>query len=129
MEAENTSPQTIDEFIVKFPEEIQAILQKIRQIIHTAAPDAQETIKYGIPTFTLNGNLVHFSAYKHHVGFYPAPSGIEKFNQELALYKKSKGAIQFPLDQPIPYELIKQIVQYRVEENIEKAQAKQKKRK
>ena len=108
--------KTIDTYIAQFPDEVQRILQKLRQVIHQAAPEATEAIAYGIPTFKLNGNLVHFAAYKKHIGFYPAPSGIEAFRAELAPYALSKGAIRFPLDQPIPYDLITQIVQYRVAE-------------
>ncbi len=120
-------PQTIDEYITAFPHDIQEILQKIRETIQKAAPDAQETINYKIPTFTLEGNLVHFSAYKHHVGFYPAPSGIEAFKRSLLEYKSAKGSVQFPLGRPMPYELISKIVAFRVKENLEKAEAKQKK--
>ncbi len=118
----------IDEYIAGFPGEVQEILQKIRATIHNAAPDAEETINYAIPTFVYKGNLVHFAAFKKHIGFYPAPSGISKFQTELAGYQQAKGSVQFPLDQPIPYELIDRIVRFRVEENIEKAEAKKKKK-
>lgn len=118
----------IDEYISAFPAEIQAILQKIRDTIKAAAPDAQETISYAMPTFTLQGNLVHFAAYKKHIGFYPTPSGTEHFQQQISGYKAAKGSIQFPLDQPIPYELISQIVTFRVQENLAKAAAKVKKK-
>jgi uncharacterized protein YdhG (YjbR/CyaY superfamily) len=127
METNQTSPQTIDEYIASFPEDIQAILQQIRATIRQAAPDAQETIKYAMPTFTLYGNLVHFAAFKKHIGFYPVPSGIEKFKAELSVYKSAKGSVQFPLDQPIPYDLISKIVLFRVQENLAKAAAKKKK--
>jgi uncharacterized protein YdhG (YjbR/CyaY superfamily) len=128
MESNQTPPQTIDEYIAGFPAEIQAILQQIRAIIRQAAPDAQETIKYAMPTFTLHGNLVHFAAFKKHIGFYPVPTGIEKFKEELSAYPTAKGSVQFPLDQPIPYELIGKITRFRVEENVAKAQAKGKRK-
>ncbi len=108
---------TIDEYIAQFPEDIQTILKKIRMIIQNEAPDATEAISYQMPTFKLNGNLVHFAAYKNHIGFYPNPSGITPFNEELKNYKTSKGAIQFQLNEPIPYVLIEKIVKYRVKEN------------
>ncbi|MDX5297916.1 MAG: DUF1801 domain-containing protein [Gammaproteobacteria bacterium] len=111
---------TIDEYIADFPEDVQAILHEMRRTIRAAAPDATEAISYQMPTFKLNGNLVHFAAYPHHIGFYPAPSGIEAFRAALAPYKVSKGAIQFPLDQPIPYDLVSRITAYRVAENMAK---------
>ncbi len=113
---ENT--QLIDSYIADFPAEVQEILQKIRNMIHELAPEAKEAIKYGIPTFVLNGNLVHFAAYKKHIGFYPTPSGIENFQEELSLYKVSKGAIQFPLNKPIPYDLIREIVTFRIKKSL-----------
>jgi uncharacterized protein YdhG (YjbR/CyaY superfamily) len=122
--AENDPPTTIDTYIAGFSAEIQAILQKVRATIREAAPEAQETINYQIPTFSLHGNLVHFAAFKNHIGFYPAPSGIEKFAQELSGYESAKGSVKFPLDQPIPYELIAEITRFRVQENVAKAQAK-----
>lgn len=128
MDAKTPSFTTIDEYIAGFPAEVQAILQKVRATIRQAAPDAQEKIGYGIPTFTLHGNLVHFAAYKNHIGFYPAPRGIEKFKDELAAYAGSKGTIQFPLDQLIPYELIRRIVIFRVQDNLEHAALKAKKK-
>lgn len=124
MTNQDASPQNIDEYIAGFPEDSQEILQKVRQTIREAAPGAQETIKYQIPTFVLEGNLVHFGGYKSHIGFYPAPSGIEKFKQELSGYEGAKGSVKFPLDKPIPYALIKEIVLFRVNENLEKAKAK-----
>jgi len=114
---------TIDEYIAAFPAEIQAALQAVRSVIHETAPEAQEAMAYGIPTFKLNGNLVHFGGFKKHIGFYPAPSGIEKFKEELAAYPGSKGAIQFPLDRPIPFDLIRRVVRFRMQENLSKAQA------
>ena len=120
MRADQTAPKDIDEYIAGFPDDIQVILQKIRATIRRAAPDAEEAIKYQMPTFVLKGNLVHFAAFKHHIGLYPTPSGIETFKKELAAYQSSKGAVQFPLDKPIPYGLIGRIVKYRVKENLEK---------
>ncbi len=114
----NTSePKSITEYISGFPEEIQIILSNIREIIREEAPLAEERIRYGIPTFYLNGNLVHFAAFKKHIGFYPTPNGIHQFREELSPFKTSKGAVQFPFDQPIPYELIRKIVSFRVKEN------------
>ena len=107
----------IDSYIAQFPEETKEKLQKIRQTIKKAAPDATETISYGIPTFKQKTNLVHFAGYKKHIGFYPTPSGIEAFKQDLSEYKVTKGTVKFPLDKPIPYDLIKKIVEYRVKEN------------
>lgn len=113
--------ETIDEYISTFPKSTQLILEEIRQAIKEIAPEAIETINYQIPTFKLNGNLVHFAAYKHHIGFYPTPSGVEAFKNELKKYKTSKGAIQFPLNKPIPLELLKKIVKYRVKEMLKKS--------
>lgn len=107
MKTNTKSPSNIDEYITGFPKDVQNTLQKIRGIIKKAAPDAQEAIKYQIPTFVLNGNLVHFAAFQKHIGFYPAPSGIEAFKDELSVYKTAKGSVQFPLDEPVPYGLIK----------------------
>jgi uncharacterized protein YdhG (YjbR/CyaY superfamily) len=117
----------IDEYIATFPKDIQKILKELRATIRKAAPQAEETIKYAIPTFTLNGNLVHFAAYKNHIGFYPAPMGIEAFKKELARYASGKGSIQFPLDEPMPLPLVTKIVKYRVKQNLEKAKSKTKK--
>jgi uncharacterized protein YdhG (YjbR/CyaY superfamily) len=121
-------PRTIDDYIAGFPPDVQEILQKIRQTVKAAAPEAEETISYQMPTFKLHGNLVHFGAFKNHIGFYPTPSGTEKFQAELAPYKTAKGSAQFPFDKPIPYELISAIVKFRVEENLEKTAAKKKKK-
>jgi uncharacterized protein YdhG (YjbR/CyaY superfamily) len=120
------SSKSIDSYIAGFPQDIQIKLNKVRVTIQEAAPEAEETINYGIPTFTLKGNLVHFAAFKNHIGFYPAPSGIEKFKKELSVYKGAKGSVQFPLDQPIPLDLICQIVKFRVKENLERAETKSK---
>jgi uncharacterized protein YdhG (YjbR/CyaY superfamily) len=112
--------KTIDEYIKTFPADIQNILEKMKQTILEAAPEATETISYQMPTFKLNGNLVHFAVFKNHIGFYPTPSGIEQFKKELSLYKGSKGAVKFPLDKPIPFALVKKIVIFRVQENLRK---------
>jgi uncharacterized protein YdhG (YjbR/CyaY superfamily) len=113
--------KSIDEYIEEFPDNIQTILEKVRQTIRKAAPEATEAISYQMPAFKLHGNLVYFAALKNHIGFYPTPSGIEAFEEELLPYKTSKGAIQFSLDKPIPYDLIEKIVKFRVNENIAKA--------
>ena len=118
------SPNGIDEHIAKFPKDVQEILQKIRATIRKAAPNAEETINYGIPTFTLEGNLVHFAGFKNHIGFYPTPSGIEKFKKELSVYDGAKGSVKFPLNKPIPYTLISKIVKFRVKENLQRATTK-----
>ena len=117
-------PDTIDAYISQFPSDVQKILQKIRTIVQLAAPDATEAIKYQIPTFVLNGNLVHFAAFANHIGFYPTSSGIEKFKDELSSYKSAKGSVQFPRGQAIPFSLIKKIVKFRVKETYEKASSK-----
>ena len=112
---------TIDEYIATVPEDARGIIERIRQIVHQLAPDAVEAISYQMPTFKLNGkNLVHFAAFQHHIGFYPTPSGTKTFQKEIESYKHAKGSIQFQLDEPIPYDLIKQIVEFRVKENQEK---------
>lgn len=124
-----TPPKTVDDYIANFPPEIQEILQNIRMTIKSAAPQAEEIISYQMPTFRLEGNLVHFAAFKNHIGFYPTPTGIKQFEDELSAYHGGKGSIQFPLTQPIPYELINRIVNFRVKENLEKAEAKKKRKK
>jgi len=128
MRSNQTPPKDIDEYIAAFPNDVQNILQKIRMTIGNAAPDAEETIKYQMPTFTLKGNLVHFAAFKKHIGFYPVPTGIEKFKKELSVYEGGKGSVQFPLDKPIPFNLISKIVKFRVKENLEKAAARRKRK-
>ena len=112
----NTLNSGIDKYIATFPKEIQSLLEQIRKTIRQAAPEADETIKYAMPTFVLDGNLVHFAAFKNHIGFYPAPSGIEAFKKELSVYKGAKGSVQFPLDRPLPLHLISEIVKFRVME-------------
>ena len=116
-----------DEYISLFPPQVQLILQQLRQAIRDLVPEAEETISYGIPTFRLHGNLVHYAAYKNHIGFYPGAAGIEIFKDKLARYKLSKGTVQFPIDEPIPFDLIREIVLFRVNQNQLKAQAKKRK--
>ncbi len=117
----------MDEYIAGYPDDVQTILQKIRLTIRKAAPGAEEAIKYQIPTFTLNGNLVHFGAYKTHIGFYPAPRGIEQFKKEVAGYEGGKGTLKFALDEPIPFGLISKIVKFRAKENLSQTKATKKK--
>ena len=117
----NTLNNDIDKYISGFPEEIQTMLKQIRLTIRQAAPQAEEAIKYAMPTFVLNGNLVHFAAFKNHIGFYPVPSGIEAFKKELSVYKGAKGSVQFPFNEPMPLNLIAKIVEFRVKENLEKS--------
>jgi len=112
--------QTIDEYIAQFPAEIRDILQKLRQVVREEAPQAEEAIRYRIPTFRLNGNLVHFAAFRDHVSFFPTSSGVAAFREELAGYETSKGTIRFPLDRPIPYDLVRRIVRFRVAETLKK---------
>ena len=112
---------TVDDYISTFPEDIQAILEKVRQAIHKAAPDAVETMSYGIPTFDLNGkHLVFFAGWKHHISLYPLPAGDEAFQQQIVHYKRAKGTLQFPLDKPLPYDLVEKIVTLLMKENPEK---------
>jgi uncharacterized protein YdhG (YjbR/CyaY superfamily) len=118
----------MDEYIAGFPQEVQGILQKIRATIRKAAPGAEETINYQMPTFVLKGNLVHFAAFKKHIGFYPTPTGIEKFKVELSVYEGAKGSVRFPLEKPIPFGLISKIVKFRVKENLGRAEARAKKK-
>jgi uncharacterized protein YdhG (YjbR/CyaY superfamily) len=120
--------ETIDEYISAFPKDVQAILKKVRTTIRKAAPDAEEAIKYQIPTFVQNGNLVHFGAYKTHIGFYPTSKAIVKFKKELSPYAGAKGTVRFPLDKPIPFDLIGRIAKSRVQDNVAKAKAKGKKK-
>lgn len=116
-----------DEYISLFPPHVQLILQHLRKSIHDLIPEAEETISYGIPTFRLYGNLVHYAAYKNHIGFYPGAAGIEIFKDKLSGYKLSKGTVQFPIDEPLPFDLILEIVQYRANQNLQKAQARKRK--
>lgn len=110
--------QSIDDHIRGFPRSTQKLLQQVRRTIRKAAPEAQETIKYGIPTYVLNGNLVHFAGYEHHIGFYPTPSAVKAFQRELTPYELSKGTVRFPLDKPLPLDLIRKIVEFRVAESV-----------
>lgn len=120
MNSDAGSSTSVEEYIAGFPADVGEILQKIRGVIKDAAPKAQERISYQMPGYYLNGMLVWFGAHQKHIGFYPTSSGIQAFQEELKGYKFSKGAVQFPLDQPIPYDLIRKIVKYRVEENQKK---------
>lgn len=129
MDSKSTGFTSIDEYIATFPEGVKALLEKMRAIIKEAAPEAQEKISYQMPTFFLKGNLVHFGAFKNHIGFYPAPNGITEFEQELSTYQRSKGSIQFPIDKPLPKDLITRIVKFRVQENLTKAAVKLTKKK
>jgi uncharacterized protein YdhG (YjbR/CyaY superfamily) len=128
MKTAASEPADIDEYIAGFPEEVQERLRKIRETIRAAAPGAVEAIKYRIPTFVLNGNLVHFAAFRSHIGFYPTPDGIEAFEDDLSRYERAKGSVRFPLDQPVPLDLIRRIVEFRVAKNVGAAEAKRKKR-
>lgn len=128
MEQGKTAYTTIDEYIAQYPDDVQEILKKLRKVIRESAPDATEKISYQMPTFYLHGNLVHFAAFSRHIGFYPTPSGIEAFEEEIAGYKSAKGSVQFPIDKPLPYDLITRIVKYRVEENLRAALEKKSKK-
>jgi uncharacterized protein YdhG (YjbR/CyaY superfamily) len=116
--------KSINEYIRRFPSKTQKMLREMRSVIRSAAPEAGETVSYGIPTFTLNGNLVHFAAHKNHIGFYPTPSGIAAFRKELAGYESAKGTVRFPLDEPLPLPLIRRIVVFRVAEQLKKGRLK-----
>jgi len=119
--AERPTVGSIDEYIAEFPRETQGVLKELRALIQATAPDATETISYAMPTFDLNGrHLVHFAGFAQHVGLYPTPSGIEAFKAELEPYKNAKGSVQFPLGKPMPWDLVRRIVEYRVGENARK---------
>lgn len=124
MDSKKSGFNSIDEYIATFPKDIQKILQELRATIKAAAPDSEEKISYQMPTFFMNGNLVHFAAFKKHIGFYPTPSGIEAFQKELSVYEGAKGSVQFPIDEPMPLKLISRIVKFRAAENIKKAKIK-----
>jgi uncharacterized protein YdhG (YjbR/CyaY superfamily) len=128
MKSDPTGPGNMDEYIAGFPPDVREILEKIRSTIRKAAPDAEETIKYQMPAFTLKGNLVYFAAFKKHIGFYPPVEGNAKLKKELSVYEGPKGSLKFPLDQPIPYHLISKIVKIRVRENLDRAEAKREKK-
>ena len=118
MESDPKNPQSIDEYIAGFPPDVRNKLEAMREVIKRAAPQAQEAISYRMPTFRLYGNLVHFAAFSHHIGFYPTPAGIEAFKTELSPYKGAKGSIQFPLTEPLPLELVARITRFRAAENL-----------
>ncbi len=129
MRTNRREPKNIDEYIAGFPKDVQAILEKVRITIRKAVPGAEEKISYQMPTFTLNGTyLIYFAAYKKHIGIYPAPIQNAEFKEALSVYASGKGTVKFPLDKPIPFDLISKIVKFRVKENLAKAQAKGKKK-
>ena len=127
METKTTLPKNVDEYILAFPKEVQRLLEELRATIKKAAPGAEEVISYQMPAFKFHGMLVYFAGYKNHIGFYPTPSGIEAFRKELSVYKGAKGSVQFPINSPLPSNLISKIVKYRVRENLERANAKKNK--
>ena len=129
MESNQAGYSSIDEYIATFPPEIQQILHALRATIKAAAPEAEEKISYQMPTFAQKGNLVHFAAYNDHIGFYPAPTGIDAFQDEISPYRSGKGTLRFPLDQPLPLDLVSKIVKYRVAENLKKAKEKSSRKK
>lgn len=118
---ETNKPATVDAYITSFPKEVQIILQQMRDTVHAAAPDAEECISYGMPTYNQHGVVVHFAAFAKHIGFYATPTGHEAFKEDLAGYKQGRGSVQFPLNKPMPWDLISRIVEFRVAENVEKA--------
>jgi uncharacterized protein YdhG (YjbR/CyaY superfamily) len=128
MKTDQKIPQTIDEYIADFPPDVQVILEKMRATIRAAAPAAEEAIKYRLPTFVLHGNLVHFGGFKNHIGFYATPTGNKQFRKELSAYEGAKGSVQFPLDKPIPFGLVRRMVKFRVKENLERSAAKRRKK-
>jgi uncharacterized protein YdhG (YjbR/CyaY superfamily) len=121
MKTNQTTPQTINEYIAGFPPDVRVLLEKLRATIRKAAPGAEEAMKYRLPTFVLNGNLVHFGAFKQHIGFYATPTGNQQFQKELSAYESAKGSVQFPLDKPIPYGLVSKMVKFRVKENLKRS--------
>ena len=128
MKTDQTTPKTINEYIAGFPTDVRVILEKLRATIRKAAPGAEEAIKYRLPTFVLSGNLVHFGAFKKHIGFYATPTGNKQFRKELSAYQGAKGSVQFPLDKPIPYGLVSKMVKFRVKENLERSVANDRKK-
>lgn len=128
MKAKASTPKDMDHYIGGFPRDVRELLEKIRRTIRKAAPDAEETIKYQMPTFVLNGNLIAFAAFKGHIGLYPAPRGTASFRKELSPYRSAKSTVRFALDEPIPYALVGKIVKFRVKESRAKARAKARKR-
>jgi uncharacterized protein YdhG (YjbR/CyaY superfamily) len=127
MKTSPTEPRDIDQYIAGFPDEVQERLEEIRRTVRTAAPEAKEALKYGMPTFSLNGNLVHFAVFNNHIGFYPAPRGVEELKEELAAYAGAKSSLRLPFDQPLPLDLIRKVVKLRVEGDVRKAAAKRRK--
>lgn len=128
MKSQRAAYGSIDEYIATFPGDVQAILQSLRATIHDVAPEAEERISYQMPAFALHGDLVYFAAYKNHIGFYPTSSGVQTFAHELADYECTKGAIRFPISHPLPMDLIRRIVEFRVAENAARAEVKADKR-
>lgn len=118
MQTDKTIPRNIDEYIAAYPDNVRRILEELRATIRNAAPEAEEKISYQMPAFALKGILVYFAAFKNHIGFYPTSSAIERFKNELAIYKSGKGSVQFPIDNPLPLSLITKIVRFRAEENL-----------
>ena len=127
MNTENLKPLNVDEYISRFPDNVQELLKEIRAIIKAAAPEAEEIISYQMPAYKFHGMLIYFAAFKNHIGLYPRVSGIEKFKEELSVYKGAKGSVQFPLNKPLPLDLIARIVKFRVTENLEQIKTKMKK--
>jgi uncharacterized protein YdhG (YjbR/CyaY superfamily) len=128
MDNKNIDFTTMDEYIATFPKEMQSSLKELREVIKEEAPDAEERISYRMPAFFLNGVLVYFAGFKHHIGFYPTASGIQNFKKEISAYKNSKGAVQFPIDKPIPFDLVRKIVKFRASENLKKIDGSHKKK-
>jgi uncharacterized protein YdhG (YjbR/CyaY superfamily) len=128
MKAQSVTPNSIDEYISGFPDDIQEILERLRATIKKAAPQSVEVISYGMPAFRLNGMLVYFAARPNHIGFYPTPSGINAFKKELSMFKSAKGSVQFPIGEPLPLGLIRRITKFRVNENSKRSETKQKKK-
>jgi uncharacterized protein YdhG (YjbR/CyaY superfamily) len=128
MKTKRAAPKDIDEYIARFPSDVQERLEKMRATIRKAAPNAEEAISYQIPAFTLKSKLVYFAAFKKHIGFYPMTTAIKKFKKELSVYEGAKGTVRFSLDKPLPLALISKIVKFRVKENLERAEAKAKKK-
>jgi uncharacterized protein YdhG (YjbR/CyaY superfamily) len=126
MESKKNTPKDVDDYISGFPKNTREILEELRATIRKAAPEAEELVSYQMPAFKYHGMLVYFAVYKNHIGFYPTPSGIEAFKKELSIYKGAKGSVQFPMDNPLPLNLISKIVKFRVKENLERANAKKK---
>ena len=127
MKTKTKKPTTIDEYIADFPRDMQPLLEKVRAAIRKAAPEAEEAIKYMMPTYVLKGNLIHFAGYNHHIGLYPGSRPIEEFKDELSKYETSKGTVRLPLDKPIPVGLISKITKFCVKRNLERAALKAKK--